>query len=220
MDLQSSTSITAGVPVVTLEGTVDLSSLSRLRDPLLRAVVEHPGERVVVDLDGVDVLDDTGLGIVLGIAGRAREGGGDLAVVVTTLRLRQRFTATGLDRAIRLHPSIAAATAAPRPPDVFHVAVPGDVDAVGEDGLYTVSSRGRSLADEGFIHCSFAHQVDVIVQTHYADLEQVTVLRIDPARVADLLVVEDLDGGGESFPHLYGPLPMTAVTGIERRCLR
>jgi anti-sigma B factor antagonist len=55
---------------------------------------------VIVDLDGISALDDTGLGVLLGAAGRAREAGGDLALVATAPRLRERFDVTGLSRAI------------------------------------------------------------------------------------------------------------------------
>lgn len=220
MDLRSSTTVTAGVPVVTFEGSIDLSTLTRLRDPLLRAVVEHPGGRVVADLDGVAVLDDTGLGILLGTAARARDGGGDVVVVVTAPRVRRRFASSGFDRAVELFPSIAAATSGRAPPPVFHIALPADVAAVGADGTYATSTRGRSLEEEGFIHCSFAHQVEATLATFYADVDDVVVLRIDPTALGDLLVVEDLYGTGEPFPHLYGPLPMSAVIGTEDRRLR
>jgi anti-sigma B factor antagonist len=55
---------------------------------------------VAVDLDGVGVLDDSGLGVILGAAGRAREAGGDLVVVCSDARLVARLQLTGLDRAV------------------------------------------------------------------------------------------------------------------------
>jgi anti-sigma B factor antagonist len=64
---------------------------------------------VAVDLDGVDVLDDSGLGALLGAAGRARRTGGDLVVVASDQRLRDRFTLTGLDRAVDVVDQLAAA---------------------------------------------------------------------------------------------------------------
>ena len=63
---------------------------------------------MAVDLDGVDVLDDTGLGVLLGAAGRARQGGGEVVVVVADERLRARFTATGFDRAVDVVDRLAA----------------------------------------------------------------------------------------------------------------
>lgn len=100
MELEGSISTVGDVPVVALAGLVDLATVPVLRDLLLRAITEHPGATVAVDLDGVEVLDDAGLGVLLGAAGRARESGGDLVVV--TARLRDRFTVTGFDRAVRV----------------------------------------------------------------------------------------------------------------------
>jgi len=107
VELRATTTMSGSTPVLALEGSVDLSSVAVLRDHLLRVTMEHPGQRIVVDLDGVDVLDDTGLGILLGAAGRTRVGGGDLVVVSTVERLRSRFALTGFDRAVRLAGGLA-----------------------------------------------------------------------------------------------------------------
>ena len=69
-------------------------------------VADHAGRPVAVDLDGVDALDDVGLGVLLGAAGRARQAGGDLVVVCASEHLRERFTLTGLDRAINVSPTL------------------------------------------------------------------------------------------------------------------
>ena len=45
---------------------------------LTRLADSNAGTTVYVDLDGVTVLDDTGLGMLLGATGRARHRGGDL----------------------------------------------------------------------------------------------------------------------------------------------
>lgn len=95
------------VAVVTIEGPVDLATIPQLRDLLLRALAEHPGAMLVVDLDGVDGLDDTGLGVLLGAAGRAREGGGDLVVVTSQEAARRRLARTGFDRAITVAGGLA-----------------------------------------------------------------------------------------------------------------
>jgi anti-sigma B factor antagonist len=89
-------------PVVTLSGELDLSSAPSLRNALVDAIAEHRGRTVIVDLDGVTALDDTGLGVLLGAAGRARDGGGDVVLVAATERLRARFDLTGLSRAIEV----------------------------------------------------------------------------------------------------------------------
>ena len=71
MDLRARHDLVGSLPVVALAGSVDLATLPQLGNALFRLVGDHPGRRVAVDLDGVDVLDDTGLGVLLGAAGRA-----------------------------------------------------------------------------------------------------------------------------------------------------
>lgn len=86
--------------VLQVSGELDMATVPLLRDHLARTVDEHRGQTVWVDLDGVTALDDTCLGMLLGAAGRAREAGGDLSLVASGERLRQRFALTGLDRAV------------------------------------------------------------------------------------------------------------------------
>ena len=88
------------LPTLVVEGEIDLASVPMLTDALRRLLTEHGGRTVAVDLDAVSVLDDVGLGILLGSAGRARELGGDLVLVCTSLRLRDRFERTRLALAI------------------------------------------------------------------------------------------------------------------------
>jgi uncharacterized protein (DUF952 family)/GNAT superfamily N-acetyltransferase len=77
---------------------------------------------------------------------------------------------------------------------------------------YTTSTLGRDLADVGFIHCSFAGQVQGIADLVYRGREDVVLLEIDPDRVRAPLHVESLEDGGEEFPHIYGALNREAVT--------
>lgn len=92
--------------VVTVDGIVDLSSVGRLHDDLTRAIRQHPGVTLVVDLDAVSGLDDTGLGVLLGAAAVARDGGGELEVVCTRPAVCDRLTRTRFDRAVTVRGSI------------------------------------------------------------------------------------------------------------------
>ena len=74
---------------------------------------------------------------------------------------------------------------------------------------YRRSTIGRSLEDEGFIHTSFAHQVQATADAFYRGRD-VVLLVIDPALVPGELRVEEI-GDGRAFPHLYGPIPLGAV---------
>ncbi len=99
--------------------------------------------------------------------------------------------------------------------DLYHIALAEDWAAARASGEYTASTRGRTLAEEGFIHCSFAEQVEATAHRFYRDVTDAVVLRIDPGRLPSRVVVEDLIGSGEHFPHVYGPIPVSAVVDVR-----
>lgn len=100
---------------------------------------------------------------------------------------------------------------------LFHLALRSDWEAAQEAGEYQVSTRGRTLAEEGFLHASHAHQWRAVRDAYYADVtEPLVLLEVDPA-LLDVPVVEEVPvGGDEAFPHVYGPLPVTAVVAVTQ----
>src|SRR4051812_30300261 len=95
---------------------------------------------------------------------------------------------------------------------VFHMALPGDWAEAHLAGEYTISTRGRTLADEGFVHLSFADQIEGVANSYYSDLDQLVLLTIDPTRLRSALVVEDpFPRAPQHYPHVYTPIPLTAV---------
>jgi len=109
MDLALVTSEHQGVPVLSVVGEVDLATIPRFRDALVRLASEHPGAAAVVDLDGVGVLDDTGLGVLLGAQRRLRAGGGELHVVASARRIVELLAATRLDTLLPIHATLSQA---------------------------------------------------------------------------------------------------------------
>jgi anti-anti-sigma factor len=107
MPLFTTTTTVGPHVVVSLDGIVDLSSVATLHSDLDRALRQHPGATIVVDLDSAGALDDTALGVLLGTAARARSAGGDLEVVCSRSPLRDRLSATRFDLAITVRASIA-----------------------------------------------------------------------------------------------------------------
>lgn len=94
--------------VVSLTGELDVGTAPELRQRLLE--LHTDGERdLVVDLDGTHVIDEMGLGVLLGGVWRARARGGSFALVCSTDRIREVLALTGMDRAIDVHPSVADA---------------------------------------------------------------------------------------------------------------
>jgi anti-sigma B factor antagonist len=98
-----------GLVVVTIAGALDLATMPRLRDRLVRVISERPGATLVLDLDGLSAIDDAGLGALVGALRRARVHGGDVVLVCTSADLLELFALTRLDRAFAIHPNLSAA---------------------------------------------------------------------------------------------------------------
>jgi uncharacterized protein (DUF952 family) len=75
--------------------------------------------------------------------------------------------------------------------------------------------RPPSLADEGFVHLSFAGQVAATARRHYRGVAGLVVVEIDPDLLEGEVRVEDLAATGERFPHLYGPIPARAAVAVR-----
>ena len=92
---------------------------------------------------------------------------------------------------------------------IFHITDAEQWYAAAATGVYTGSTRGKSLDEVGFIHCSFAHQVQPTGSLIYRDAtEPLVVLTIDPSLVEAEIKIE------QEFPHIYGPLFTSAVTEV------
>jgi len=99
---------------------------------------------------------------------------------------------------------------------IFHIATVDDWRAAERAGDYRVSTLGRSLAEEGYIHASRAGQVDGVRSAFYSAPDQrLVLLEIDPALLDVELRLEVPPGADEAFPHIYGPLVTGAVVGVR-----
>jgi len=88
---------------------------------------------------------------------------------------------------------------------IFHIAHQNDWSA--DSRLY----RGDALSSEGFIHCSTAEQLIPVANRFFAGRTNLIVLVIDETRVTSPVVYENLEGGDERYPHIYGALNLDAV---------
>jgi anti-sigma B factor antagonist len=64
---------------------------------------------IIADLSGVDFLDSTGLGVLVGGLKRVREHGGSLTPVISSTRILHILRITGLTRVLPPQPSVQAA---------------------------------------------------------------------------------------------------------------
>ena len=94
-----------GVCVVTVRGEIDLYTAPRLRAGLANAV-DAGHHHLVVDLDGIDFLDSTGVGVLVGALRKARMHDGSVRLVCNQERFLKIFRMTGLVKVFPIHTSL------------------------------------------------------------------------------------------------------------------
>jgi anti-sigma B factor antagonist len=102
---------TLAPPVLVVSGEIDLSTAPAVGDELQR-LVDDGNPTVIVDLDGVDFLDSTGLGALVKARSAATAAGGTLPLVCGHTRIRKLFEITGLEDLFQFHDSVEQARAA------------------------------------------------------------------------------------------------------------
>jgi uncharacterized protein (DUF952 family) len=105
---------------------------------------------------------------------------------------------------------------------IFHLALASDWAAAQQSGEYRVSTLGRTLEEEGFIHASadLGQAARVAARFYRGVREPLLLLTIDEDRVGVPVIREPVadgpsnDASAEVFPHIYGPLPVSAVVSV------
>jgi anti-sigma B factor antagonist len=111
VDLSLTTRTEGDRTVVTVGGEIDVYTAPKLREQLVDLV--NAGQyHLVVDMEQVEFLDSTGLGVLVGGLKRVRAHDGSLRLVCTQERIVKIFRITGLTKVFPIHDSVAAAVAA------------------------------------------------------------------------------------------------------------
>jgi anti-sigma B factor antagonist len=97
--------------VVVVAGEIDVYTAPKLREQLVDLVTGGAYD-LVIDLEGVEFLDSTGLGVLVGGLKRVRAHDGSLSLVCTQERILKIFRITGLTKVFPIHASVAEAVAA------------------------------------------------------------------------------------------------------------
>jgi len=94
---------------------------------------------------------------------------------------------------------------------VLHATTAGEWSAARDGTHY----RPAAFAEEGFTHCSTALQIGPVLNARFRGRDDIVLLVITVADQAEGAVVwENLEGGEQLFPHIYGPLPTSTVTAV------
>jgi uncharacterized protein (DUF952 family) len=92
---------------------------------------------------------------------------------------------------------------------ILHVATRADWEQAETTGYYT----GNTLASEGFIHCAKPDQLMHVLTRYFPVLTGHAIVELDTDKVEPEIRWE---GTSEPFPHIYGPLNVSAMTRIKR----
>src|SRR5688500_8224204 len=111
VDLTVSTQTVGDRTVVAVGGEIDVYTAPKLREQLVDLVAAG-SYHLVVDLEAVEFLDSTGLGVLVGGLKRVRAHDGSLELICSQERLLKIFRITGLAKVFVIHdsfdPSVAS----------------------------------------------------------------------------------------------------------------
>jgi uncharacterized protein (DUF952 family) len=93
---------------------------------------------------------------------------------------------------------------------ILHIAQQDDWEVALESGFY----EGPTLASEGFIHASTTAQVVAVANRIFLGRRDLVLLVIDEHRLSAEVRPENLEGGSELYPHIYGPMECEAVESV------
>jgi anti-sigma B factor antagonist len=111
VDLTLATEVVEGATIVAVGGEIDVYTAPRLRDKITELVADGV-YHLIIDMEGVEFLDSTGLGVLVGGLKKVRAHDGSLQLICTQERLLKIFRITGLAKVFMIHDSVAAAAAA------------------------------------------------------------------------------------------------------------
>jgi uncharacterized protein (DUF952 family) len=95
---------------------------------------------------------------------------------------------------------------------IYHIVLPDAWKEFEGQPHYSAAS----LQTEGFIHCSFADQLDAVLGRYYSAAGDVLILTLDTEKLTSKLVNEP-STNNEIYPHIYGTINRDAIVGVKSR---
>jgi uncharacterized protein (DUF952 family) len=93
---------------------------------------------------------------------------------------------------------------------IFHITRREAWPRAVAEGIYLT----ETFETEGFIHCSTREQVAEVANARFRGRQDLALLFIDTDKVAAEILYENLEGGRQMFPHIYGALNVDAVVKV------
>ena len=111
VDLTLATNEVDGATIIAVGGEIDVYTAPKLRDKITELVSDGVYD-IIVDMEAVEFLDSTGLGVLVGGLKKVRAHDGSLQLICTQDRLLKIFRITGLAKVFVIHDSADGALAA------------------------------------------------------------------------------------------------------------
>ena len=97
---------------------------------------------------------------------------------------------------------------------IYHIVLP----EVWKDFKDKEFYKAESLDTEGFIHCSFAEQLEGVLKRYYKDVGNILILEIETDKLTSKLVNEP-STNDEIYPHIYGEINTDAIVKVKEKTL-
>ena len=91
-----------GTLVIRLSGEIDHHGAVGVRSEIDRMISERRPERLALELSGIDFMDSSGIGLIMGRYARMKAAGGELIVRYPSARVKKIFSMAGLERIVRI----------------------------------------------------------------------------------------------------------------------
>lgn len=95
---------------------------------------------------------------------------------------------------------------------IYHITSSAEWENAKPTGAYA----SASLALEGFNHCCTESQVEGVLLRYFQGKSDLVKLTIDTEKLTSQLVYDWSPSIQDTFPHIYGPINLDAVIGVEK----
>lgn len=94
-----------GVPVVELQGEIDLSTAAVFKETVYK-VIESGKTDIIIDLNGLEFMDSTGLGVLVAALKKTSTEGGKISLICDKRNILKVFSITGLDKVFSIYDNL------------------------------------------------------------------------------------------------------------------
>ena len=98
------------------------------------------------------------------------------------------------------------------PDFIYHITSTSEWRAAQAEGFYAATS----LSTEGFIHCATESQVEGVLDRYFKGQPELLKLEIETSKLVHPPRYEVAVSVNETFPHIYGPINIDAVTAVVK----